>query len=76
MNNQTPHGDQVPSEIDFSNGKRGQFYKAGMQINLPVYLDQQLQAQLVALANSKGLDFSVLINGLLKTDIELIESER
>jgi hypothetical protein len=68
--------DDMPSEIDFSNGKRGQFYKADMQINLPVYLDQQVQAQLVALANAKGVDFSVLVNGLLKKDIELIELGR
>jgi hypothetical protein len=76
MNDQTSHGDQTPSEIDFSSGKRGQFYKAGMQINLPVYLDQQVQAQLVALANAKGVDFSVLVNGLLQKDIELIELGR
>ena len=68
--------DDMPGEIDFSNGKRGQFYKAGMQINLPVYLDQQVQAQLVALANAKGVDVSVLVNGLLKKDIELIELGR
>ncbi|MFY7907230.1 MAG: hypothetical protein ACOVO0_13940 [Burkholderiaceae bacterium] len=47
-----------------------------MQINLPVYLDQQVQAQLTALANAKGVDFSALVNDLLKKDIELIELGR
>ena len=37
-----------------------------MKLNLPVYLDQKVQATLAALANAKGVDFSVLINDLLK----------
>jgi hypothetical protein len=59
-------------EIDFSGAKRGHFYKPCAQLNLPVYLDQKVQATLAALANAKGVDFSVLINDLLKKDIELI----
>ena len=47
-----------------------------MKLNLPVYLDQKVQATLAALANAKGVDFSVLINDLLKKDIELIEMAR
>lgn len=74
MNQQTTHhDDDMPAEIDFSGAKRGQFYRSGVQINLPVYLDQKVQATLAALADAKGVDFSVLINELLKKDIELIE---
>ena len=61
------------TEIDFSGAKRGQFYKAGAQLNLPVYLDQKVQTTLAALASAKGVDFSAFINDLLKKDIELIE---
>ena len=68
--------DDIPSEIDFSGSKRGQFYKADAQVNLPVYLDQKVQTKLAALASAKGVDFSVLINDLLKKDIELIEIAR
>ena len=46
-----------------------------MKLNLPVYLDQKVQATLAALASAKGVDFSVQINDLLKKDIELIEME-
>ena len=66
----------MPDEIDFSKAKRGQFYQAGAQLNLPVYLEQKVQATLAALANAKGLEFSALINALLKKDIELIEMAR
>jgi hypothetical protein len=68
--------DDMPAEIDFSNGKRGQFHQAGTQLNFPVYLEQRVQHTLAALANAKGVDFSVLINDLLKKDIELIEMAR
>ena len=77
MNTQTPPiDDDMPTEIDFSGAKRGHFYKPGAQLNLPVYLDQKVQATLAALANAKGVDFSALVNDLLKKDIELIEMAR
>ncbi len=74
----TPIADNndMPAEIDFSGAKRGQFYRAGTQLNLPVYLEQQVQTTLAALARAKGVDFSALINDLLKKDIELIEMAR
>ena len=77
MNAQTANDDnEMPVEIDFSGAKRGQFHKAGAQLNLPVYLDQKVQATLAALASAKGVDYSALINDLLKKDIELIEMAR
>jgi hypothetical protein len=77
MNAQTVNDDNdMPAEIDFSGARRGQFHKAGAQLNLPVYLDQKVQATLAALASAKGVDYSALINDLLKKDIELIEMAR
>lgn len=68
--------DSMPTEIDFSGAKRGQFHQVNGQLNLPVYLDQNVQATLAALASAKGVDYSALINDLLKKDIELIEMAR
>jgi len=77
MNAQTNHDDDnMPAEIDFSGARRGQFYQAGAQLNLPVYLEQQVQATLAALASAKGVELSTLINDLLRKDIELIEMAR
>ena len=77
MNAQTTQeDDDLPTEIDFAGAKRGQFYQAGAQLNLPVYLDQKVQATLTALASAKGVDFSALVNDLLKKGIELIEMAR
>ena len=77
MSTQTTHDDDyMPAEIDFARAKRGQFYRTGAQLNLPVYLDQKVQTTLAELASAKGVDFSALINDLLKKDIELIEMAR
>lgn len=72
MGKQIPN-DDIPDEIDFSKGTRGKFHQSGVKLNLPVYLDDQVQIRLAALANAKGIDFSVLVNDLLRKDIELIE---
>ena len=73
---QTQHDDDMPAEIDFSKGTRGKFFRPGAKLNLPVYLDDQVQSRLAALADAKGVDFSVLVNDLLRKDIELIEMAR
>ena len=70
---QTPPDDDLPAEIDFSGGPRGKFYKPGATLNLPVYLDAEVQSRLARLANAKGIDFSALVNAMLRKDIELIE---
>ena len=58
--------DEMPSEIDFSTGVRGMFFKPGAEIQLPVYLEARAQA--------KGIELAHLVNELLKKDIELIEA--
>ncbi len=72
----TIHDDDMPAEIDFAKGTRGKFFRPGAKLNLPVYLDDQVQARLAALADAKGVDFSALVNDLLRKDIELIEMAR
>ncbi|KVW92793.1 hypothetical protein ABW22_15385 [Thiobacillus denitrificans] len=66
----------MPAEVDFSKGARGKFYHPGAKFNLPVYLDDQVQTRLTALASAKGVDLSTLVNDLLRKDIELIEMAR
>jgi len=39
-------------------------------------LDSEVCARLAALASEKGVDLSVLVNDLLRKDIELIEMAR
>jgi hypothetical protein len=65
--------DELPAEIDFSGGTRGKFYRPGAILALPVYLETEVQSRLASLANAKGIDFSTLVNDMLRKDIELIE---
>jgi hypothetical protein len=72
----TPNGD-MPDEIDFSKGVRGKFFRPdARRLNLPVYLDAEIQAYLADRAKARGVDFGQLVNELLRKDIELIEAAR
>jgi hypothetical protein len=64
----------MKTEYDFSKGKRGQFHKAAAELRLPIYLDADIQRYLVEKADSKGVPLNDLVNGLLKQEIQWIES--
>ncbi|MGB5008784.1 MAG: hypothetical protein WBO88_00585, partial [Candidatus Dechloromonas phosphoritropha] len=66
--------DDMPAEIDFSKGVRGKFYHDNATLNLPVYLDAEVQAYLSAIASKKGVQLSELANDLLKREIGIIEA--
>ena len=71
-----PLDDDMPAEIDFSKGTRGKFFKPGARLNLPVYLEAEVQAYLADRAKARGIEVAQLVNELLKKDIELIEAAR
>lgn len=64
----------MPAEVDFTGAARGKFYRPGMKLNLPVYLDADVQAYLAAIATRKGVPLSDVANDLLKKEIEIIET--
>ena len=72
----TPDADAMPAEIDFSKGVRGKFYRPGLRLRLPIYLDDETQRYLADRAQAKGVDVGALVNQLLKKGIELIEAAR
>jgi hypothetical protein len=69
-----PNDDDMPAEIDFSKGVRGKFFRPNMKLNVPVYLDADVQSYLVAIASKKGMQLSELANDLLKREIDIIEA--
>ena len=66
----------MKKEYDFSKAERGRFYRPGAKLNLPVYLEPQIQAWLDRVAGKRGEDVSKLVNRLLKKEIELVEVVR
>jgi hypothetical protein len=69
-----PDDDDMPAEIDFSKGVRGKFFRENARLNLPVYLDADVQAWLATTAVRKGIQISELANDLLKREIGIIEA--
>lgn len=61
-------------EVDFSGAIRGKFYRPNLRLNLPVYLDAEVQSYLSAIATKKGVPLSQLANDLLKREIGIIEA--
>jgi hypothetical protein len=68
------HRAAMKSEYDFSKGVRGKFYRPDADVRLPIYLDADIQRYLVERAADKGIPLGELVNGLLKREIQIIES--
>ena len=64
----------MKEEYDFSKGVRGKFFRENAKLNLPVYLDEEVQSYLQERARSKGVEVAQLVNEMLKQDIKLIEA--
>jgi hypothetical protein len=61
-------------EYDFSKGERGKFFQADADVRLPIYLDAEIQKYLADRAAEKGVPLTDLVNGLLRQEIQIIES--
>jgi hypothetical protein len=66
----------MKKEYDFSKAERGRFYRPNAKLNLPVYLEPQIQAWLDKVAGKRGEEVGKLVNRLLKKEIELVEAAR
>lgn len=64
----------MKSEYDFSKGERGKFFKVDAGLRLPVFLDPDVQRYLSERAFDKGVSLDEMINGLLRREIQIIES--
>jgi len=63
-------------EYDFSKGERGKFFRPDAELRLPVYLDADVQHYLTQRAVDKGVPLGEMVNGLLKREIQIIESAK
>lgn len=66
----------MKQEYDFSKGERGKFFRENAKLNLPIYLDAEIQSYLQERARSKGVEITQLVNELLRQDIKLIETAK
>jgi hypothetical protein len=68
--------DPLEREIDFSKGERGKFYRPGMKLRIPVYLEETLLGSLAEVAERRGVNLDDLVNDLLRRDLAIVDALR
>ena len=66
----------MKDEYDFTNAERGKFFREGARLVPPIHLDPEVLDYLSQRAAARGISLSLLVNTLLRKDIELIDAAR
>ncbi len=64
----------MKAEYDFSKGVRGKFHRPGATLNLPVYLEPDVDMFMRQVSLRTGKDVDKLVNEWLRSNIKLVES--
>lgn len=64
----------MKKEHDFANAERGKFYRPEANLNIPVYLDDEVRDFVVGIAEKKKADMSQVVNDLLRSDMRLAKA--
>lgn len=64
----------MKDEYDFSGAEQGKFYRPIENLDIPIYLDNEVKEFFMARLKAKGEEFSLnqVVNSLLKKDIEIL----
>ena len=66
----------MKKEYDFSKGVRGKFYRPGVRLNLPIYLDNDISEFVHKYAKQKKVDAQTVVNDILRSNKEMLQSLR
>jgi len=63
----------MKKEYDFTNAEQGKFYRPIEELDIPIYLDDEIKNFFLKNIQEKKSDFSLssIINSLIKQDIEI-----
>ena len=63
----------MKQEYDFSNAEQGKFYRPLNELDIPIYLDDEIKLHFMKILADKNNTRSIneIINSLLKKDIEI-----
>lgn len=63
----------MKKEYDFTNAEQGKFYRPIEELDIPIYLDEEVKRFFMKKLQRKDNNFSLntIINALLKQDIEI-----
>ena len=63
----------MKKEYDFTNAEQGKFYRPIDELQIPIYLDSDIQKVLMKKVKDASSNFSLngIVNALIKHDIEI-----
>ena len=63
----------MKKEYDFTNAEQGKFYVPIEELDIPIYLDEEVKNFFLKKLKNKDVDFSLssIVNALLLKDIEI-----
>ncbi len=64
----------MKEEYDFADAEQGKFYRPMEELQIPIYIDKNIQKVIVSVADKSNKSISELVNTLLKNDIEIAQS--
>lgn len=64
----------MKKKYDFSKGERGKFSNPQAKLNIPIYLEPDIEEFIRKQAEKKNKDAESLVNELLRRDIENIQA--
>lgn len=77
MSDHSLEHDEMPANIDFSEGQRGlHSIPSGAKVFLPVAIERTVWEYFSGKATQKGVDLAELVTDVLKRDIEINEALR
>ena len=66
----------MKKQYDFSKAERGKFHRPEAKLNIPVYLESEVQEFVDKIAQAKQSDTSTVVNELLRSDMDLAKVMR
>ncbi len=64
----------MKKEYNFSKGIRGRFYRENIQLNIPIYLDNDVAEFIQKAARKKKVDSQTIVNKVLRGNKEIIQA--
>ncbi len=61
----------MKKEYDFTDAQQGKFYRPIEQLEIPIYIERNIQEIIVSVADKSNKSASELVNSLLKNNIEI-----
>ena len=59
----------MKAEYDFSKAERGKFFRPDASFKSPIYLEDEVQAFVMKMAQEKGIDPDELVNQVLRREM-------